>query len=317
MAQNIPYLGPINGGLREGMSIYIQGTIPKHINRFFINLICGEYESSDIALHFNPRFDGWDKVVFNTCQNGSWGSEEKIHRMPFRKGEHFEMVIIVNFQGYQIKVNGIDFHTFQHRIPMEQVRGLQIAGDVSIQMINFIGVRPQLCESSALMLRALLGKINEAKIIKSLHSTSLAGMSGQPVYNPPVPYSSIIQGGMFPKRTIVIRGMVPYGAHKLSIKFLVSRSRDVAFHIHPRFREGIVLRNSMIGGNWGQEEREMSMNPFMEGQYFDMSIRCGNQRFKVFVNGQHLFDFFHRWQSFNEIDMLEIEGDVQISYIHF
>ncbi|XP_025753881.1 galectin-4 isoform X26 [Oreochromis niloticus] len=307
--ENIPYLGPINGGLREGMSIYIQGTIPKHINRFFINLICGEYESSDIALHFNPRFDGWDKVVFNTCQNGSWGSEEKIHRMPFRKGEHFEMVIIVNFQGYQIKVNGIDFHTFQHRIPMEQVRGLQIAGDVSIQMINFIGggmgggMGP--------------GGYPGGDMGGAFPGSNLPGMSGQPVYNPPVPYSSIIQGGMFPKRTIVIRGMVPYGAHKLSIKFLVSRSRDVAFHIHPRFREGIVLRNSMIGGNWGQEEREMSMNPFMEGQYFDMSIRCGNQRFKVFVNGQHLFDFFHRWQSFNEIDMLEIEGDVQISYIHF
>uniref|UniRef100_A0AAX7SQC8 Galectin n=1 Tax=Astatotilapia calliptera TaxID=8154 RepID=A0AAX7SQC8_ASTCA len=285
-----------NGGLREGTSIYIQGTIPKHITRFFINLICGESESSDIALHFNPRFDGRDKVVFNTCQNGSWGSEDKIHKMPFRKGEHFEMVIIVTLQGYQIKVNGIDFHIFQHRIPMEQVRGLQIAGDVSIQTINFIGVSPQLRESSALMLR---------------------GMSGQPVYNPPVPYSNIIPGGMFPKRTIIIRGMVPYGAHKLRINFLVSRSRDIAFHMNPRVREGIVVRNSMIGGNWGQEEREMSMNPFMEGQYFDMSIRCGNQRFKVFVNGQHLFDFSHRWQSFNEIDMLDIEGDVQISYIHF
>uniref|UniRef100_A0A3P9DEE8 Galectin n=1 Tax=Maylandia zebra TaxID=106582 RepID=A0A3P9DEE8_9CICH len=298
---NIPYLGPIYGGLREGMSIYIQGTIPKHITRFFINLICGEYESSDIALHFNPRFDGWDKVVFNTCQNGSWGLEEKIHRMPFRKGEHFEMVIIVNFQGYQIKVNGIDFHTFQHRIPMEQVRGLQIAGDVSIQMINFIG--PGGYPGGDMGISHFVFK--------------------------PVPYSNIIPGGMFPKRTIVIRGMVPYGAHKLSIKFLVSRSRDVAFHIHPRFREGIVVRNSMIGGNWGQEEREMSMNPFMEGQKLSvlafksflsvpqMSIRCGNQRFKVFVNGQHLFDFFHRWQSFNEIDMLDIEGDVQISYIHF
>uniref|UniRef100_A0AAQ6IJI7 Galectin n=1 Tax=Anabas testudineus TaxID=64144 RepID=A0AAQ6IJI7_ANATE len=65
----------------------------------------------------------------------------------------------------------------------------------------------------------------------------------------------------------------------------------------------------MIGGCWGQEEREISMNPFMEGQYFDMSIRCGNGRFKVFVNGQHLFDFVHRFQSCNEIDMLEIDGN--------
>uniref|UniRef100_A0A3P9DDD7 Galectin n=1 Tax=Maylandia zebra TaxID=106582 RepID=A0A3P9DDD7_9CICH len=204
------YLGPIYGGLREGMSIYIQGTIPKHITRFFINLICGEYESSDIALHFNPRFDGWDKVVFNTCQNGSWGLEEKIHRMPFRKGEHFEMVIIVNFQGYQIKVNGIDFHTFQHRIPMEQVRGLQIA-DISHFVFK------------------------------------------------PVPYSNIIPGGMFPKRTIIIRGMVPYGAHKCVILRLLAKSL---------VQEGIVVRNSMIGGNWGQEEREMTFKSF------PLSLRC-------------------------------------------
>lgn len=58
---------------------------------------------------------------------------------------------------------------------------------------------------------------------------------------------------------------------RLRINFLVSRSRDIAFHMNPRVREGIVVRNSMIGGNWGQEEREMSMNPFMEGQYFDVS----------------------------------------------
>lgn len=52
---------------------------------------------------------------------------------------------------------------------------------------------------------------------------------------------------------------------------MVSRSRDIAFHMNPRVREGIVVRNSMIGGNWGQEDRELGMSPFMEGQYFDVS----------------------------------------------
>uniref|UniRef100_A0A3Q1J9W4 Galectin n=1 Tax=Anabas testudineus TaxID=64144 RepID=A0A3Q1J9W4_ANATE len=251
IVQRLPYLGPIYGGLREGVSIYLQGTIPENINRFFINLLCGESESSDIALHFNPRFDGRDKVVFNTCQNGSWESEEKIHSMPFCKGQAFEMIILVSSHGYKIKVNGNDFHHFKHRIPFERVCAMQIAGDVSIQTINVIG---------------------------------------------PVPFSNMIPGGMFPKRTIIIRGMVPYGGD--------SRSRDIAFHLNPRVREGVVVRNSMIGGCWGQEEREISMNPFMEGQYFDMSIRCGNGRFKVFVNGQHLFDFVHRFQSCNEIDIV-------------
>ncbi|XP_038550097.1 galectin-4-like isoform X1 [Micropterus salmoides] len=317
----IPYLGPIYGGLREGSSIYIQGSVPQNITRFFVNLLCGESESSDIAIHINPRFDGRDKVVFNSCQNGSWGSEQKIREMPFSKGQAFEMVIMANSQGYQIKVNGNTLHTFEHRVPMERVCGMQIGGDVSIQTINVIGVgmgggMGQGGYPGGGMGGQYPGGMGGG-MGGGFPGSNLPGMGGQPVYNPAVPYSNMIPGGMFPKRTIIIRGMVPFGANKLSINFKVSRSRDIAFHMNPRVREGIVVRNSMLGGNWGQEERELSMNPFMEGQYFDMSIRCGDQRFKVFVNGQHLFDFVHRLQSFHEIDMLDIEGDVQISYIHF
>uniref|UniRef100_A0A671X511 Galectin n=1 Tax=Sparus aurata TaxID=8175 RepID=A0A671X511_SPAAU len=270
--QTIPYLGPIYGGLREGVSIYIQGSVPEDITRFFVNLLCGEAESSDIALHFNPRFDGWDKVVFNSCQNGSWESEEKIRSMPFSKGEAFEMVIVVTSQGYQVST------TTSPQIPANSQALL------NIKMVY-----------------------NTSAAIKFQFSCTINAFCSAVCFQP-VPYSNMIPGGMFPKRTIIIRGMVPYGAD--SINFMVSRSRDIAFHMNPRVREGMVVRNSMIGGNWGQEERELSLNPFMEGQYFDMSIRCGNQRFKVFVNGQHLFDFFHRLQSFNEIDVLEIEGDI-------
>uniref|UniRef100_A0A3B5ATG8 Galectin n=1 Tax=Stegastes partitus TaxID=144197 RepID=A0A3B5ATG8_9TELE len=239
----IPYLGPIYGGLREGVSIYIQGSIPEDITRFFINLLCGESEASDIAMHFNPRFDGWDKVVFNSCQGGSWGSEDKIRSMPFCKGELFEMVIIVTLQGYQIRVNGNDFYTFEHRLPMERVCAMQIAGDVSIQTINVIG------GGYPGDMGGGMGVCSDATVIAC-----------------PVPYSNMIPGGMFPKRTLIIRGMVPYGADRMSINFMVSRCRDIAFHMNPRVREGLVVRNSMLGGSWGQEERELSMSPFMEGQ---------------------------------------------------
>ncbi|MEQ2226917.1 hypothetical protein ILYODFUR_032301 [Ilyodon furcidens] len=135
----IPYLGPVYGGLRDGVSIYIQGSVSKDITRFLINLLCGESESSDIALHLNPRFDGWDKVVLNTRQGGSWGSEEKIHSMPFSKGKAFELVIMITSKGFQIKVNGKEYLMFPHRIPVEQIRAIQVAGDVSIQTINIIG----------------------------------------------------------------------------------------------------------------------------------------------------------------------------------
>ncbi|XP_063060432.1 galectin-6-like [Engraulis encrasicolus] len=361
---DIPYTGPINGGLRAGMSLYIQGGVPHDINRFEIDLQCGDYEGCDIALHFNPRFDGWDKVVFNTFQNGEWEEQEKIHDMPFSKGEAFEMVIMVNDEGYQITVNGNQFYMYKHRMPFDRVRALRIAGDVGIQTINVIG--------------GMQGGMGGGGYPGGMGGGNMGQMGGgypggmgggypgggsggypgggsggypgggssgnpgegsggypgaggggiyaggnlpvmglQPIFNPPIPYSDMIPGAMSPKRTIIIRGMVPYGANQFSINFMVGFSRDIAFHMNPRVRDGDIVRNCCIAGDWGSEEREFNFNPFQEGQYFEISIRCGNQRFKVFVNGQHLFNFNHRFQPFTQIDMLEIEGDVQLSYIHF
>ncbi|XP_061637030.1 galectin-6-like isoform X4 [Phyllopteryx taeniolatus] len=345
----IPYLGPIYGGLREGASIYFQGSVPDNITRFFVNLLCGPSESSDIALHFNPRFDGWDKVVFNSRQNNTWDAEEKIRDMPFSKGEAFEMVAVCSAQGYQFKINGKDFHTFKHRLPLARVCGMQIGGDVSIQTINVIGQQQGGYPGGSMGQQGGYpgGSMGQQQgdgtggrpgcgggypgdcggggypggmggsMGGGFPGSSLPSMGGQPIYNPPIPYSGVIPGGMFPKRTVIIRGTVPYQASRFSINFLASRSGDIAFHINPRARDGVVVRNSMIGGRWGQEERQLGASPFQEGQYFDLSIRCGSDRFKVFIDGQPLFDFTHRTCAVNDIDKLEVAGDVQISYIHF
>ncbi|XP_051935018.1 galectin-4-like isoform X1 [Hippocampus zosterae] len=330
----IPYLGPIYGGLREGSSIYIQGSVPDKITRFFMNLLCGPSESSDIALHFNPRFDGWDKVVFNTRQNATWDAEEKIRDMPFSKGKAFEMIIVCSVQSYQFKINGKDFYTFNYRLPLARVCGLQIGGDVSIQTINVIGAggmgggmgqQPGGYPGGAMGARPGCGAGHQGGYPGGMGGNTggafpgshLPSMSGQPIYNPPIPYSGVIPGGMFPKRTVIIRGMVPNRAKRFSINLLESRSGDIAFHMNPRVKDDVVVRNSMIGGHWGQEERQLGANPFKEGQYFDISIRCGSDCFKVFLNGQPLFDYTHRTRAVNEIDKLEVAGDVQISYLHF
>ncbi|MCI4379477.1 hypothetical protein PGIGA_G00228760 [Pangasianodon gigas] len=146
---------------------------------------------------------------------------------------------------------------------------------------------------------------------------NLPVMGLQPIFNPGIPYSDMIPGGMVSRRTIIIRGMVPYGADRFHINFLVGASREIAFHLSPRIRDGVVVRNSQIGGCWGEEEIDINFNPFLEGQYFEISIRCGEEKFKVYANGQHMCHFFHRFQPYNQIDMLEVHGDVQLSYIHY
>uniref|UniRef100_A0A8C4RBC6 Galectin n=1 Tax=Erpetoichthys calabaricus TaxID=27687 RepID=A0A8C4RBC6_ERPCA len=244
--------------------------------KFQVNLQCGNYSGCDIALHINPRFDLWDKVVFNAFQGGNWMSEEKA-RMPFRKGDEFEMVIIVNQEGYQVNVNGQNFYFFQHRLPFEQVDTLEIGGDVVIQTINIIG-------------GGWSGGVSDRE---------WAGIV--PAFG-----SMLLQWG-----SISLRPTISGKRERKSPDLRDSYSGDIVFHLNPRFTEFVVVRNSFLGGCWGREERELEFNPFQLGQYFDVS------RFKVYVNGQHLCSFNHRFQEFQQVDTLEVEGDVQLSYVQF
>ncbi|XP_066561808.1 galectin-4 [Amia ocellicauda] len=304
----VPYLGPLC--LSPGMSVYIHGVIPHHCNRFAVDLQCGEFEGTDIALHFNPRFEDWNMVVLNTFRNGAWEEEEQTE-LPFRKGESFELIIIASAEGYQINVNGSHFYLFRHRMPLERVSMIRIHGDVTLEALNIIGGGMVVCPSPTLS----VGLSQGGGMV--YQSGNLPIMCEAPIYNPPIPYCGMIPGGMTAKRTIIVRGMVPYGADLFHLNFMVGSTRDVAFHLNPRILQGTVVRNSYMGGCWGNEETDLDYNPFQEGQYFEISVRCGNWCYKVFVNGQRFCEFTHRLQPFTLVDTLQIEEDVQISYIHY
>ncbi|KAH0512975.1 Galectin-4 [Microtus ochrogaster] len=283
----LPYKRPIPGGLSVGMSIYIQGVAKEKMKRFHVNFSVGQDEGADIAFHFNPRFDGWDKVVFNTKQSGQWGSEEKKKSMPFQRGSHFELVFMVLPEHFKVVVNGNPFYEYGHRLPLQMVTHLDVDGDLELQSINFLGG-----QQSAPAQYPGPG-YNPPQM------NSLPVMAGPPTFNP-VWCSSHLLGSK--------QGMC------FIINFKVGSSGDIALHINPRMGEAVV-RNSFINGSWGSEERKVAYNPFVPGQFFDLSIRCGTDRFKVFANGQHLFDYSHRFQAFHRIDTLEIKGDITLSYV--
>ncbi|XP_036264261.1 galectin-4 isoform X2 [Pipistrellus kuhlii] len=295
----LPYNKPIPGGLSMGMSVYIQGVASEHMKRFFVNFVVGQGPGADIAFHFNPRFDGWDKVVFNTQQGGKWGSEEKKRSMPFRKGTPFELVFMILPEHYKVVVNGSPFYEFGHRIPVQMVTHLQVDGDLELQSINFIGGQPAPSQGPGC----------------KPPPTNLPTMEGPPTFNPPVPFTGRLQGGLTARKTIIVKGYVPPTGRSFAINFKVGSSGDLALHINPRLMEDTVVRNSYLNGSWGSEEKKISYNPFARGQFFDLSIRCGIDRFKVYGNGQHLFDFSHRLSAFQRVDTLEIEGDVTLSYV--
>ncbi|KAJ8883408.1 hypothetical protein PR048_015251 [Dryococelus australis] len=57
-------------------------------------------------------------------------------------------------------------------------------------------------------------------------------------------------------------------------------ARDVALHFNPRFEESVIVRNSMVDGEWGNEERMGDML-LKRGSEFMLAIECEEERFKV------------------------------------
>ncbi|NXX40425.1 LEG4 protein, partial [Tricholaema leucomelas] len=58
---------------------------------------------------------------------------------------------------------------------------------------------------------------------------------------------------------------------RFEINLRAGAGGDILLHFNPRLAEGAVVRNSLLGGAWGPEERDLPVNPFQRGCYFDVS----------------------------------------------
>lgn len=68
-----------------------------------MNLQCGSRSDADVALHFNPRYDGQPPyVVVNTMQFGTWGLEER-KTSPIPANSTFNLIITVTRDMYQVR----------------------------------------------------------------------------------------------------------------------------------------------------------------------------------------------------------------------
>uniref|UniRef100_A0A672LJF0 Galectin n=1 Tax=Sinocyclocheilus grahami TaxID=75366 RepID=A0A672LJF0_SINGR len=233
--------------------------------------------AADVALHFNPRYNSGGYIVHNSRLNGVWGNEEIKAPTPFPRGHLFTLQILITLSSYKISANGKPFSEFKHRMPLTHVDKICMAGMVRPSLITFQYLEPH-------------------------HPVPPASLK--------VPYKSIIDGGLRSGKVIIIEGVInPNG-----MEIFLRHKSGIAFYYSPRFDENVVVCNSYEDGTWGDEEIYELM-PIQIGQPLQVTIFCSHQGYEVFVNGEQTHTYSHRYTNLEEIDVLDIRGDVQLSFV--
>ncbi|XP_077606055.1 galectin-9 isoform X1 [Crocuta crocuta] len=339
----VPFSGQILGGLQDGLKITLMGTVLyNNGTRFAVNFHSGPSDN-DIAFHFNPRFEEGGYVVCNTKQNRSWGTEERKMHMPFQMGIPFELCFLVNSCDFKVTVNGNHFLQYSHRVPFHRVDTISVSGAVNLSYIGFQNTRAapiqpvfsgvQFSQTACFPPRPRGRKpkspgvwpANTAPVtqtvIHTMHSTPGQMFPNSiipPVVLPnpayPMPFFTSIPGGLYPSRNIFVSGTILPSAQRFHIN--LRSGSDIAFHLNPRFDENVVVRNTQINSLWGAEERSLPRKmPFIRGQSFSVWIMCESHCLKVSVDGQHLFEYYHRMKNLPAINSLEVAGDVQLTHV--
>ncbi|KAK5886899.1 hypothetical protein CesoFtcFv8_017885 [Champsocephalus esox] len=132
----VPYSMALPGGVYDKMLITIAGTINSNADKFAVDL----KTPTDLAFHFNPRFNEYGKksIVRNSFINKTWGKEERdLQNFPFQQGKPFEMKIMCTNKEFKVAVNNSHVLTYHHRVSdLRSINELNIYCDITLSKVN-------------------------------------------------------------------------------------------------------------------------------------------------------------------------------------
>ncbi|KAM9841955.1 galectin-3b [Aulostomus maculatus] len=132
----VPYNQTLPRGVYDKLIITINGTIKPNADKIIVDL----GTSSDLAFHFNPRFNENSKsvIVRNSRIGNKWGTEERnLKNFPFVLGQPFELKILCTSTEFRVAVNNSHLLEFKHRIhDLRSIIKLAIYNDLTLSSIN-------------------------------------------------------------------------------------------------------------------------------------------------------------------------------------
>jgi len=141
-AMEWPFSGHLPKTLNVGDKIEIEGTIADDAETFSINLVC-EHDLSmkphNVAYHHKMMFQE-GRTILNSKHNGSWQDEEDSDESYVTPGERFTFMMVIMDDGIFAYCNNVHHSTFTHRLPIEEIRYVQIwhgLGQIESMKVTF------------------------------------------------------------------------------------------------------------------------------------------------------------------------------------
>ncbi|KAF7646164.1 hypothetical protein LDENG_00192260 [Lucifuga dentata] len=134
---NLPFRVELPNGLSAGRAIAVTGRTSVCPHSFCVNLRVAN--SSDIALHLNPRLKN-GIFVRNSFLSDCWGPEEtQLVSFPFTSAQYFEMLILCDAQHFRVAVNGLHQLDYKHRVQdLSRIAQLEVLGDIQLLDVKLL-----------------------------------------------------------------------------------------------------------------------------------------------------------------------------------
>ncbi|XP_012266424.2 galectin-4-like isoform X2 [Athalia rosae] len=294
--------------LTPGSAIIVTGYIPLYAVRFAVNLTCRS-SPGNVALHFNPRLER-AYVVRNYKFRNQWYEEERCSSSGrtgavFRRNSFFHLMIFCTPNEYQIAVDGEHFCSFAYRLPLADVKSVEVDGDVedvTTRATTFkVYPDPEICRP----------KRNLELTVEKPLNDSLE-----------IPLTVYIPEGIRVGYKIIIKGRLKLLPHSFYINLQKGQTiyphPEIGLHLNPRFLFGTaqqcVVMNCWRDGSWEHEERHEGVLSWGPGREFEFTLSCEYEAYTIWLGKKMIGEFKHRVPLKN-IDTLRICGDIVLHEI--
>ncbi|XP_077689499.1 16 kDa beta-galactoside-binding lectin-like [Eretmochelys imbricata] len=123
--------------VQPGESIAVKGTVLPDAKSFALNM---GRAGSDLALHFNPRFESHGDtriIICNSLQGGEWGEEQREPDFPFQPGQDAKIHVSFDAQELTVVLPGEQQLKFPNRLGLEAIEFFSVEGDFRVKSIKF------------------------------------------------------------------------------------------------------------------------------------------------------------------------------------